>query len=274
MPCPATALRASTALLLAALTLTSPGAPALAQSNVLKVVPNSDLRLIDPVQTVTLITRMHGELVYESLFAWDSKFESKPMMVESYTVSPDGLSYRFTLRPGLKFHDGSPVTANDVVPSIKRWIARGLVGGTFGGFVKDWQIENDRNFTLNLKEPFGLTILLLGGTTGTLPVVMRAKEAATDAFTPITEVVGSGPFTFNKAEWVPGSKVVYEKNKDYVPRSEPTDGLAGARLVKVDRVEHVIMPDAATQVAQQSEGAPGARLRHQPVRRAHRHRRH
>src|SRR5258708_31417407 len=100
MPCPATALRASTALLLAALTLTSPGAPALAQSNVLKVVPNSDLRLIDPVQTVTLITRMHGELVYESLFAWDSKFESKPMMVESYTVSPDGLSYRFTLRPG------------------------------------------------------------------------------------------------------------------------------------------------------------------------------
>ncbi|MBI1775286.1 MAG: ABC transporter substrate-binding protein [Proteobacteria bacterium] len=246
--------RLSIAAGLGALALSASVTPALAQSNVLKVVPNADLRLLDPVQTVTLITRMHGTLIYEALFAWDSKFESKPMMAESYTVSPDGRSYRFTLRPGLKFHDGQPVTAADVVPSLKRWITRGQVGGELGKFVKDWQIHDQRSFTLTLNEPFGLTIFLLGGTTGTLPIVMRAKDAAVDAFTPITEAVGSGPFKFNRAEWVPGSRTVYDKNTDYVPRGEPTDGLAGARLVKVDRVEYVVIPDAATQVAALSRG--------------------
>ena len=240
------------AAVLALVALAPSQAPA--QQNVLKVVPNADLRLIDPVQTVTLITRMHGTLIYEALFAWDSKFESKPMIAESYTVSPDGLTYRFTIRAGLKFHDGSTVTANDVVTSLKRWVARGQVGGELGKFVKDWQVQDERNFTLTLKEPFGLTIFLLGGTTGTLPIVMRAKDAQTDPMTPIAEAIGSGPFSFNRAEWVPGSKTVYEKFKDYKPRTEPTDGLAGARLVKVDRVEYVIIPDAATQIAALSRG--------------------
>ncbi|MDP1363130.1 ABC transporter substrate-binding protein, partial [Klebsiella variicola] len=58
-----------------------------------------------------------------------------------------------------------------------------------------------------------------------------------------------GPFTFNRAEWRSGSKIVYDRNPDYVPRSEPADGLAGGRVVKVDRVEWLIMPDAATAAA-------------------------
>ena len=82
------------------------------------VVPHADLRLLDPVATVTLITRMHGTLAYESLFAWDSKFESKPMMVETHSVSPDNLTYTFKLRSGLKFHDGQPVRSADCIASI------------------------------------------------------------------------------------------------------------------------------------------------------------
>jgi peptide/nickel transport system substrate-binding protein len=224
--------------------------PALAQSkSVLRVVPHADLRLVDPVATVTLITRMHGTLTYEALFAWDSKFEAKPMLVETHSVSPDNLTYRFTLRPGLKFHDGQPVTSDDAIASIQRWMKRGLVGATFASFAAGFEKVDDRTFTLKMKEPFGGTVFLLGGTTGTLPIVMRKQDAATDAFQNITEAVGSGPFRFNKAEWVPGSKVVYDKNPDYIPRTEPTDGLAGARLVKVDRVEYVVIPDAQTAVS-------------------------
>src|SRR4029078_1869554 len=62
----------------------------------------------------------------------------------------------------------------------------------------------------------------------------------------VAEPIGSGPFSFNKAEWVPGSKVVYDKFKDYVPRSEKPSGFAGGKAVKVDRVEYRIIPDSAT----------------------------
>ncbi len=229
--------------------------PGLAQGkSTLRVVPHADLRLLDPVATVTLITRMHGTHVYEALFAWDSKFEAKPMMVETHSVAADNLSYRITLRSGLKFHDGQPVTVDDVIPSLQRWMKRGLVGGKLAQFVSGFEKVDDRTFVLKMKEPFAPTIFLLGGTTGTLPVVMRKQDASNDAFQNITQAIGSGPFRFVSGEWVPGSKVVYEKNPDYVPRTEASDGLAGARLVKIDRVEYAVIPDPSTAVAALSRG--------------------
>ena len=76
--------------------------------------------------------------------------------------------------------------------------------------------------------------------------MMKKKYAEVDAFTQVTEIVGSGPFKFVQDEWVPGSKVVYVKNEDYLPRSEPASGAAGGKVVKVDRVEWVYIPDPAT----------------------------
>src|SRR5258708_2211214 len=88
---------------LALLLLTA--APA-AADKVLRVAPHADLKILDPQTNTATITLMHGLLVYDMLFAWDEKFQPHPQMVETYTVSPDKLTYRFTLRPGLKFHDG------------------------------------------------------------------------------------------------------------------------------------------------------------------------
>jgi peptide/nickel transport system substrate-binding protein len=105
---------------------------------------------------------------------------------------------------------------------------------------------DDRTFTILLKEPFPFVEFALGSAGGQMPVIYREKEAMTDPFVPITETIGSGPFKFNKAEWRPGSKIVFDKNADYVPRAEPADGLAGGKLVKVDRVEWLVMPDANT----------------------------
>jgi peptide/nickel transport system substrate-binding protein len=76
--------------------------------------------------------------------------------------------------------------------------------------------------------------------------MMPKRLASTDPFQQIPEVVGSGPFTFAKDQWVPGSKIVYLKNKDYVPRTEAPSGIAGGKVVKVDRVEWVVLPDNQT----------------------------
>ena len=86
--------------------------------------------------------------------------------------------------------------------------------------------------------------------------LMREKEANTDVNTQIAEVVGSGPFLFVKEEWVPGAKAVYRKNPSYVPRPDPPDGFAGAKIAKVDRVEWLYLPDpnTATQALIRGEG--------------------
>src|SRR5258706_11323122 len=71
-----------------------------------RLVPQADLKILDTVQTTNNITSNHGYMIYDTLFSLDSKLMPKPQMVESYTRSPDGLTWTFKLRPGLKFHDG------------------------------------------------------------------------------------------------------------------------------------------------------------------------
>src|SRR5215471_4021269 len=79
---------------------------ALAQGKVLKFIPEADLRILDPIWTTAYITRNHGYMVYDVLFATDGNFKIQPQMVDKWEVSADNLTYKFTLRPGLKFHDG------------------------------------------------------------------------------------------------------------------------------------------------------------------------
>src|SRR5688572_7635130 len=100
--------------------LLAPGEAA-AQQKTLRFIPQADLKLLDPIWTTQYIVRNHGYLVYDTLFATNSKFEVKPQMVETYEVSGDKKVYTFKLRDGLKFHDGQPVTSADVIPSLQRW---------------------------------------------------------------------------------------------------------------------------------------------------------
>jgi peptide/nickel transport system substrate-binding protein len=228
--------------------------PTVAQQKVLRVVPHADLKVLDGYQTTATITGMHMVSVYDSLFNWNTKLEAKPQMVETYNVSPDNLKYTFTLRPGLKFHDGTAVTTRDVVASLKRIMARELLGRTLAEFVASVDRIDDRTFTMTMKEPFGFTLFTINGTGSYYAPILREKEALIDPNTPITESIGSGPFKFVKEEWLPGAKLVYAKNADYVPRNEPPDGVSGGKVVKVDRVEYKVIPDPAPAFAALNAG--------------------
>ena len=102
---------------------------ALAQTT-LRLVPQADLKILDTVQTTNNITSNHGYMIYDTLFSLDSKLAAKPQMVESYSRSPDALTWKFKLRPGLRFHDGQAVTADDAVASILRFAKRIPAGVT------------------------------------------------------------------------------------------------------------------------------------------------
>src|SRR6266567_6798869 len=133
--------------------------PAWAQGQkVLKFIPQADLRILDPITTTAYITRNHGYMIYDTLFATDAKFQVQPQMVDKYELSKDQLTYTFTLRDGLKFHDGQPVRSADCLASIDRWRKRDALGEKLAEATEAWTAVNDKTFRLKLKKPFPLTL--------------------------------------------------------------------------------------------------------------------
>ena len=208
-------------------------------------MPQAEPQSFDPVFTQVNNVSMHGAMIYDQLFGWDDKMNAQPQMVDDWKVSDDRLLYTFTLRRGLKFHDGADVTTRDVIASLKRMFVRDGQNQLLANLIDNYQRIDDRSFSIQLKAPFAFTEFLLGGSNGVVGAVMREKDAMTDPFTPVKERIGSGPFRFIEAEYRPGAKLVYEKFEGYVPRSEPASGFAGGKVVKVDRVEWVIIPDTS-----------------------------
>ncbi len=219
----------------------------------IRFVPQADLRILDPVWTSAYITQHHAYLVYDTLFAFDEHLKPQPQMVESWAVSEDRLTYSFTLRRGLKFHDGGPVGPADCIASLERWGKRDVFGQKLLAVTEAMSPVDERSFKIVLKKPFPLLIEALAKLSGS-PFIMPERIARTDADKQITEVIGSGPFKFVKDEWEPGHKVVYAKNTDYVPRPEAPSWVAGGKVVKVDRVEWVYLPDSATAAAALANG--------------------
>jgi peptide/nickel transport system substrate-binding protein len=223
---------------------------ALAQKKVvIRSIPIGNLKVVDPIWTTAYITRNHAYMVWDTLFALDANNEPQPQMVDSWNLSADKLTYTFTLRDGLKWHDGQPVTAADCVASLKRWGAKDGMGQALLSYTAALEPVDAKTFKLVVKQPIGFVIDALAKIDSNVPFMMPERIAKTDPNTQITEVIGSGPFRFVAEEWVPGSKVVYEKFKDYVPRKEPASQAAGGKVVHVDRVESIYMPDAGVAVA-------------------------
>lgn len=212
----------------------------------LKFIPHADLKVIDPIWTTAYISRNHGYMVYDVLFALDENLQVQPQMVDTWQVSSDGLEYIFTLRDRLQWHDGQPVTAEDAVASIKRWGQRDVTGKLMMEFMASLEVVDPKKFRLTLKEPFGLVLDALAKPSSNVPFIMPARIAATPADEQIKEAIGSGPYKFLSEEWQPGHKVVYIRNDAYMPRREPANFGAGGKRVYVDRVEWLYIPDPAT----------------------------
>jgi peptide/nickel transport system substrate-binding protein len=194
-----------------------------------------------------------GVMIYESLFTWDAAMQPKPMMVANWTTSPDGLVWRFVLRDGQKFHDGSPVTTNDIIASLKRWMSFDGGGGKLAAAIASMEAVDGNAFEIRLQRPFPAMLSVLAAAPARFAAIMRAQDIPAER-KPVTNGIGSGPFLYVPAERISGAKVVYERNPFYVPRAEPPDGMAGGRVVKVDRVEWHIIPDAATVAAALQNG--------------------
>jgi peptide/nickel transport system substrate-binding protein len=222
----------------------------------LKVVMHSDLKALDPLVSTQYISRNHGYMIWDQLIAQDEKGQVRPQMADKWTVSADGTVYTFTLRDGLEWHDGSPVTSEDCMASIRRFMQRDPSGLRLAPFVKGMESTDARTFRLILKEPYGMVLETLSKPSLSPMLIMPRRVAETPASEPIgpDKMIGSGPFILKRDEWKPGEKVVYVKNPRYRPRSEPASGFAGGKVVQVDRVEWLAIPDAQTAVTALTRG--------------------
>lgn len=226
-----------------------------AQGKTLKIVAHADVKILDPTFTTAYISRNFGYMVYDMPFGLDEKGEPRPQMVDKYTTSKDGKLWTFTLRPGLKFSDGTPVRAADVVASMQRWTSKDSIGRAMTAISSpEWKAVDESTFTLSLKEPFGMVLEGMAKPSGFPPVVLPERLAKLPTTQPLTEVLGSGPYIFKRDEWVPGNKAVFVRNPHYVPRNEPASALAGGKKTSFDRVEWYYIPDANSAVAALRKG--------------------
>src|SRR6266446_9374213 len=215
-------------------------------------VPHADLASLDPVWTTADVTRNFSLAVYDTLYGYDAEFKGQPQMVEGYTTENDGKQWDLSLRDGLKFHDDAPVLARDCVATITRWAKRYPMGQALLARTDELSAVSDKTIRFRLKRPFPLLPEALAEPYCS---IMPERLAKTDAFEQIKEAVGSGPFKFVAAERVPGQRVVFDRNPDYIPRvSGKPSFSAGPKVVHVDRVIWNFVQDPSTASAALTQG--------------------
>ena len=244
--------------LIAALAATLAAAPVAAQTTI-KAALNADIRSIDPGVNRDDVTDTVVLHIVEGLVALRENGTVGPLLAEKHAVSADGLTYTFTLRKGVKFHNGAPLTSADVLWSWNRymdpktnWRCLTEFDGRNGLKVESVTAPNPQTVVMRINKPSGLFLDALARTDCAMAGVLHRDSVNADGSfkTPI----GTGPFKFG--EWKRGEYIVLNRFADYVspPGKEP-DGYTGAKRPLVDTVRFMVIPDPATTKAALLSGA-------------------
>lgn len=214
-----TRLKHLLAALLLALPLTSgAGAEEPAKGGTLRFLVDPEPPTLVPIAHTAGATIHVSAKVTEGLLRFSPDLEPQPELATAWSISDDGLTYRFTIRQGVKWHDGEKLTPNDVAHSLrllKEFHPRGR--NTFSN-VKDIVIDgNDVVLTLSTPAPY----LLYALTAGESPIVPAHLYGDGDpsANPNGNKPIGTGPFVFR--EWVRGSHLLLERNPDYWEEGKP-----------------------------------------------------
>lgn len=225
-------------------------APALAQgeaAQVLRFVPQADVTALDPLATTSYAVRNHAHLCWDTLYGLDSSFRPQPQLAEGHVVEDDGRRWTFTLRDGPTFHDGEKIRAADAVASIRRWMGRDTHGQTLAPRVEEIRALDDRRFQIRLRRPFGVMLDALGKSSSYPCFIMPERFANLPATTPLTEIIGSGPYRFVAEERRSGAQVVYRRYDRYSPAPGGEVAVtSGPKLAHFERMEWRILPDPST----------------------------
>ncbi|MER3398346.1 MAG: peptide ABC transporter substrate-binding protein [Chloroflexota bacterium] len=211
----------------------------------LRVATIGDPPTLDYHFTTASITHVICWNIYETLLALDQNYAPKPMLADSYEVSPDGLTYIFYLRRDVRFHDDTEMTAKDVVASLKRWGELSPTGRSLFTRVKNLDAKDKYTVVFQLAGRFGSLPAYLAYW-GQAAVIMPERVVTKAGKEKVSEFIGTGPYKF--VEWKPDVHIKLTRFEGYKPRSEPPDGVAGARIPIIKDVYFLPQPDTSARV--------------------------
>jgi peptide/nickel transport system substrate-binding protein len=214
-------------------------------NNTLRIALSASPPTLDAHVSSAAATNQVSSHIFEYLVAVDKDYKVSPVLAEKIEVSPDGKTYTFPLRKGVKFHNGKTLVSEDVVASLQRWQQISMLGKSdlVGATIT---AKDENTVQINLKQPSSAILAALANVQQGAVIMPKEVIAGADA-KGVKEYIGTGPFQF--VEWKQDQFIHLKKFADYKPLSEPTSGWAGKREAKVDDLYFMPVPDAATRVA-------------------------
>jgi len=213
---------------------------------VLKVVLDADPPTLDPHSSTTTLVFVTGYHMFEGLYALDDNTNPIPMLaVDLPEISTDKLVYTFKLRPGLKFHNGQDVTAEDAVASIERWGRMSSYGKSVFKNLASIEAKDSLTIELTLSKPTGITLVSLAMPNGgafIYPKEICEKYPDKSA----EEYIGTGPFKF--VEWKPHQYIKMVRFEEYQPVEVPANGFGGKKVAYVDEIQFIPISDEAVRL--------------------------
>ena len=219
----------------------------------------------DPAETLGIITPyMVMYALHDAMIKPMPTGNSTPSLAESWTMSPDGLEFDFILRKGPKFHDGTPVTAEDVKFSFERY--RGAGHALMKDRVVSVDIPSPGKVRFKLKEPWPDFLTYYGNATGSGWIVPKAYVEKVGEEDYKKHPIGAGPYKF--VSFTPGVEVVLEAFDEYWRKKPTIERIVlkvipdeATRLVALKRGEVDIAYSIRGELAQQVDKTPGLKLK-------------
>lgn len=213
---------------------------------VLKVVLDADPPTLDPHTSTTTLVFAVGYHMFEGLYSLDESLNPIPMLAADLPeISNDKLVYTIKLRPGLKFHNGKDVTAEDAVASVQRWGKMSSYGKSIFKNVESIEAKDALTIKLKLTKPTGVTLVSLAMPNGGAFIYPKdICEKYPDK--PVEENIGTGPFKF--VEWKPHQYIKMVRFEDYQPVAFPADGFGGKKVAYVDEIQFIPISDEAVRL--------------------------
>lgn len=178
---------------------------------------------------------------FDPLAAYNADGEAVPYLAESITPNGDFTEWTITLRPGIRFHDGTELNAA-AVKTMFDAREKSVLTGPALALIETVETTGDLSLVVRMNGPWAAFPVALTGQAGVVPA--PSQLASPDSS---RKPIGTGPFRF--VEWVPDNRLVVERNPDYWLRDE-----AGNQMPYLDRIEFRPIPDDTARSAAVTTG--------------------
>jgi peptide/nickel transport system substrate-binding protein len=202
---------------------------------------------LDEHTTTAEVTAIVSYCMFEGLFTYDADYKPTPELVDTYTISEDGLTHTMKLRANVPFHNGEILKTDDAIASIQRWGQISGVGKRLLEATASIDKVDDLTLDWKLTKPYGtLTVALAHNTQACVIYPKSVIDAST--LDPIQDgYVGTGPYKLTDRQ--ADAYIRFERFEEYAASPNPTNGYGGKKYAYFDQIDFIPVPDEAARVA-------------------------